>query len=199
MKFGFAKTVCGLSAAAATLIATSASANVLLWTLDGAIFNDRGTATGSFEFDTVTKTYFDINITTSAHAPFLVGGTYITPNPANSLRDTGFGALLGVGEFLNGDQLFDIDTTTNFDSPGTVTIGAPPSTPFVAGEGPCNNSGSGCTSFSPVRLLEGKVVGVEVPAGAAPEPATWATLLLGVFGVGAVMRRRRDGERAALV
>jgi hypothetical protein len=28
--------------------------------------------------------------------------------------------------------------------------------------------------------------------GAVPEPSTWALMLLGFFGIGAVMRRRKD-------
>lgn len=35
-------------------------------------------------------------------------------------------------------------------------------------------------------------------APAVPEPATWAMMLLGFFGIGAAMRGRRSGESAAL-
>jgi hypothetical protein len=33
--------------------------------------------------------------------------------------------------------------------------------------------------------------------GGVPEPATWAMMILGTFGVGALMRRRRAAEAKA--
>ncbi len=39
---------------------------------------------------------------------------------------------------------------------------------------------------------------LQISAGAAPEPATWAMMLLGVFGIGGALRMaRREGLRAA--
>lgn len=35
------------------------------------------------------------------------------------------------------------------------------------------------------------------PSGAVPEPASWAMMIFGFGGVGALLRRRRDGGRAA--
>ena len=36
------------------------------------------------------------------------------------------------------------------------------------------------------------------PTGAVPEPSTWATMLLGLFGLGAALRSRRSKQRAAI-
>jgi hypothetical protein len=51
-------------------------------------------------------------------------------------------------------------------------------------------SGSPAGNLPPVALLDG------VSLTAVPEPATWAVLLLGIFGVGFAARRRRAGAAA---
>ncbi|HYF29464.1 MAG TPA: PEPxxWA-CTERM sorting domain-containing protein, partial [Candidatus Paceibacterota bacterium] len=57
------------------------------------------------------------------------------------------------------------------------------------------------TNFSVTYLLDGNVVGsgnLEIlGAGAVPEPATWAMMILGFGAVGSLVRRRRHGLAAA--
>ena len=47
------------------LIAVSMSASPITWTLQNAVFNDGGVATGSFVFDADTQTVVSYNIQTS--------------------------------------------------------------------------------------------------------------------------------------
>ncbi|MEE4536906.1 MAG: PEPxxWA-CTERM sorting domain-containing protein [Erythrobacter sp.] len=51
------------------------------------------------------------------------------------------------------------------------------------------NTAAGSDSFGFDNLTIGDVGQV---TGAVPEPSTWALMLLGFFGIGAVMRRRKD-------
>ena len=56
----------------------------------------------------------------------------------------------------------------------------------VDGEGWANNTGVGLVTVSGLTT------------GGVPEPATWAMMMLGVFGLGAMLRARRKAEVAAL-
>ena len=51
------------------LVQIDAHADPVTWTLDNAVFDDDGTATGSFVYDRDTNTYSDVSITTSPAYP----------------------------------------------------------------------------------------------------------------------------------
>jgi hypothetical protein len=174
-----------LGVAAAATVATAANATELLWTLQDVTFDDGGTASGSFEFNTATLAYTDINMTTTTGTA-LTGSTYTAFDIYSTPRDYGFGSNV-AGETATGDPLLDINTTApaGFSLPGTVALGNPNAT-FFAAEGTCYQDG--CLNYVPVRDLTGSAVGVIV---AVPEPATWAMLMLGLGGVGLALRRRR--------
>ena len=95
------------------------------------------------------------------------------------MRDYGFGANV-AGDTALGAPLLDINTTTDFNTPGTVSIGSAGG--FVSSQGTCFNDG--CTLYTPVRSLSGSVF-----SSAVPEPGTWAFMLLGVGGAGLLLRR----------
>jgi hypothetical protein len=181
MKLGI-KLGASVIAVASLLAASSASATIIQWTLEDAVFDDGGKASGSFEYDTVSGAYFDINFTTTTGTS-LTGNTYTAEDPASVVRNYGFGSILAPGATATGDPLFDVNTTSDFTTPTTVTIGAPGQ--FLSSEGTCANTG--CLTYNPIRSLSGSIVGVAVP-----EPATWAMMLLGLGGLGAAMRSRRN-------
>ena len=190
MRLGSIKFLSVLAVATAAAVASPASATILEWTLSGATFNDGGTASGSFDFNTLTDTYTNIDITTTTGS-ILTGATYTAFDPGATQRDSGFGAIELALADATGDRLLDINAATaNFDSPGTIAIGNPGA--FVSSEGTCDNDG--CTLFVTDRTLTGNLVGV---VASAPEPAAWALMMLGVFGIGAALRTRRQPVEAA--
>ncbi|HEX2815867.1 MAG TPA: PEPxxWA-CTERM sorting domain-containing protein [Phenylobacterium sp.] len=167
---------------AALLMSSAANATPVKWTLDGITFSDNGVATGSFVFDADTGIYSGINITTSGGS-LLPGATYTSYDIFSTPRDFGFGSNV-AGFTATGDFLFDINGLTAFtNAGGTVQVGDIGG--FVSSEGTCANDG--CHNFNPIRgITSGQVDGVAVP-----EPATWAMMLAGFGGLGAMMRRRR--------
>lgn len=72
---------------------------------------------------------------------------------------------------------------------------------FAGGTGNVNQLLSGATfngfmisSTSPIELFEIKQMSFNGVPGAVPEPGTWALMLLGFAGVGAVLRRSRKAS-----
>jgi len=62
--------------AAALLVAMTANAVPVTWTVDNLLFDDGGTASGSFVYDASENTYADINLVTTAGSGF--GGASYT-------------------------------------------------------------------------------------------------------------------------
>jgi hypothetical protein len=100
----------------------------------------------------------------------------------SSVSLTSFGLILG-GAFPGGDtevsggiEFYDgAFTFDSFRSSFTIT-----------------------TLASPAQLTYALATySLNSPAVAVPEPAAWALMIMGFGGVGALMRRRRDGGRAA--
>jgi hypothetical protein len=59
---------------AAGVLASTSPSHALTWNLNNVTFADGGTATGSFDYDTATNTYSNINITVTG--PLLGGGSF---------------------------------------------------------------------------------------------------------------------------
>jgi hypothetical protein len=109
----------------------------------------------------------------------------------NTDEDTLINALQVIGQTTPGD----VDTA--YSELGTYTNGDAASGP----NGPIAFDFGG--SFTELAFTDGQVIGggtsysTPAPPPAVPEPASWALMLLGVGGAGAMLRRSRQ-ERGAL-
>ncbi len=169
---------------AATMGLTGAAgAAVINWTLSNGTFDDGGTFSGTFSVDTVTDWITAWNITTtagtSATTVFTTGVAY----PGGSGFDLAFDTFPGatfVSGFVPVSAGFNL-TNLLISSPGTVD--------HLAGY----EAISGFTPFGFIPLgsrdiTDGQAVGV---LAAAPEPASWTLMIVGVGLAGASLRRRR--------
>ena len=131
----------------------SAQATPVVWTLDNIVFDDGGTATGSFIFDADIWEWSDINITTTAGTAY-AGDTYASLNsdyPFNSPND-----MLFVNDLVD-PHTFVLrlqDVMTN--SGGTILLSQ-------SLEAQCSDSD--CAGGPVLRsFVSGSVTAVPVPA-----------------------------------
>lgn len=158
--------------------------NTSTFTMTGAITGgSAGWNSGTFAF--VTK-YSGVDTPQAGpNAPEAVS------NPANS-NEFFYSALPGNDSMTlelfgtpSGNHTIQLVTAGNFDGPGFgfgYTAGGGCTGVAVCGQ---NNVGltPGATIFGPVDI--------SVSFAAVPEPATWAMMLVGLGGLGAMMRRRK--------
>ncbi len=142
-------------------------------------------------------------------------GTYgtVLPDGGNYVLDlVGYGATGGISQTFNTvagttyDVLFQYSKNNGISAPtanvnGDSLIGTVTGTSsWQTFSGSFVGSGSP-TTFSIDEGVGGNNAGVfldNVSVSAAPEPATWAMLMLGVGGLGTAMRMSRRRERGAL-
>ena len=197
MKFSFCRSVLAL-----LVCGVSAGAGPITWTLNGVIFSDGGTASGSLTFDPDAGTacsggtspcgvFSAVNIVTTIGAS-LTGNTYSfvcgqDVATCNGVSPDSSEVLLLTSNAANqtGLQAFAL-----FFTPG----GGPPAGLTDAGgliglvgnglEGTCSNSA--CSQpVPPIRtIITGGI--------AAPEPTSWGMLLAGLGAIG-IARRRSAG------
>ena len=207
-------------AAMASALMTGAQAAPVLWTLNGVVFDDGSTASGSFVYDAATNQYTNIQITTTA-TPSPVVPPYVaptTPLPGNSYSHL----YTCVGcTFLPGPTSLRVLTQPQAsnqtglnalrlqfpaltDAGGAITLSlidsVTPTFPATF-EGECIGvSGGGTTtpaSACPTndfgrRLSAGQVVGTPVAAPASvPTLGEWSLLALAALVVGAGWRSGR--------
>lgn len=164
-----------LSAASVFALATPASA-AIVFNLDNVKLVDGGTLTGSFTTSDDLSQLISFSITSSTNNGWPYGnyaGTTYTLGDATSLfwnAAQGISANFGSSAHLN---LF-------FDNPLSAT-------------GAVLNQTTSETQKGFNRYLVGGSVSGTI-AGAVPEPATWAMLIMGFGLVGAAMRRRKPGN-----
>lgn len=105
---------------------------------------------------------------------------YLPRNGANNVNDATFSATVGGLTFANFNASATPATTwMHFSSTGTAGTTGPATFEFAY-----NSFGIPAKDFVIDRVYFAPTAGV-------PEPATWAMMLLGFGGLGAVLRRRR--------
>lgn len=112
-------------------------------------------------------------------------GTRIGLNTSNS--------VVFIGRTGTGNDLFDFFLTStpgDFFAPfGPIKANGDP---FALNEFQFVHTSGGDLSFDSATK-----VSISADGGVVPEPATWATMLIGLGALGAVLRRRRRGEALA--
>jgi hypothetical protein len=111
-----------------------------------------------------------------------------TSNSSTSNVDVALGT---TSTFSGGFHLVDMPLTLITDHPYQVTLSAE----LVLGAAP----GTGMASVDPmIDVPEGYTLELSpgISAGGVPEPATWATMLVGFGAMGAALRRRRAKAQA---
>lgn len=184
---------------AMALASAQAPAVTLTWNLDGVTFDDGGTATGWFVFDSVGNTVSDWSITVSPWT-FVVPDPFSGPDlvtyPAFTYSPTN-GGTAGFGMMANGFGRIDW-IEPNEVYPGNATPGSVLDRQLrmvftapldLAGErvgiDRFDDFASECWNCAPYRLYTGGSV------VAVPEPATWVGMSAGLVMTGFVLARRR--------
>lgn len=203
MKNWLASCVIG-SVCAAFLVASPARAVPLTWTLHDFVFDDGGTASGSYVYDAASNTYSGIAITTTVGvAPvfvpvgptflaFFPGGTYDAQLPA-------FGGASNFFSGINSANLPNLTGATAFifalvgsmtDGGGTILVDTGPLNPP---EGTCQNAECNAIS-SPQRTLISGDVFATPEASPVPGPVVGAGIpgLVMAFGGFLAWRRRKQ-------
>jgi len=177
----------GAAAALALLgAASSAQAAVITWTLQDVIFDDGGTASGFFDYDTTLGTAENFHITTT-DGYRLAGFDY----------DTSTSYYYGANLFIPNSLFWAasdlhryilLGFTGSLSTPGTMDLASGAVTPDYGYE---------CDACNPYRAIMGGSVTGSVAA--VPEPASWALMLTGFLGAGAALRtaRRRQASLTA--
>jgi hypothetical protein len=99
-----------------------------------------------------------------------------------------------VGYFATAPGVMGGDFSHSFsvDPSGPAAPGGIPGPDFLGNFGRFDlNNGNGAVYLLATHLTVDMRLADTSPAGAAPEPATWAIMLLGFGGAGAMLRRRR--------
>jgi hypothetical protein len=170
-----------------------ASADTVLY-LNDVVFDDGGTATGSFIY-LGTVPILGTDIKTSPDDQF--GASY---NP------TTYRSLIEGSAFFSGFQ-FDISANTSdgrisnlsllvfqdfsLSSPNPLMTSPLPDWPYQSLEE--NSSSTGGDNH--IRYIVSGFLSTEPPVAAVPEPSTWGMLLIGFAGIGAMLYRRRSLPR----
>src|SRR5260370_6220958 len=130
---------------AAALSSSNATADPLIWTLTGVTFDDGGTASGSFLFDSTgvfSGIYSQINITPSGGS--IAGATYATLFPGCANGPTLLCVVPVSQADLTGSPILEFNLT-----PSLTGLGG--SSSLSGNEGVCTNPS--CSSATPERFI----------------------------------------------
>jgi hypothetical protein len=143
-----------------------AQAAAIEWTLNDVVFDDGGTAFGSFTYDVDSNTFSGISITTTVGSENS-GHFYEFENPGPSTDASGL-HLVAIADPVQGTPGFNLNLDSLLTNNGgtiVIGIGSPPS----AFESIC--SSSLCTVFGGINsgyrsVVAGTVSAVPIPAAA---------------------------------
>lgn len=185
-----------LAGLVACLLPVAAHAAPLTWTLTDAVFADGGLATGSFVWDADTQTLGDYAFSTSG------GDTDVFSPAAYTNANAGEPAIYSRNTFNGVDirlYIFSIQSAPNdfrnlyisvtkdlTNAGGKVSLDL--TSAYAAGE---------CFYCNPYRPFASGYLVADGGAGAVPEPATWAVMLVGFGALGGALRRRRAASPAS--
>ena len=158
----------------------SASATPISWTLENWVFDDGGTASGSFVFDADTNAYSNISITTTLGST-LGGASYGIPDLASPGNSTIAVWVTGPMADFTGTPLVAVQWLSALtNAGGTAYVNLSGS---FYGEYACGDAG--CTyAVGPYRQLTQGFVST------VPEPGTSALFGFGLLGLCFARRRR---------
>ncbi|MGI9308347.1 MAG: VPLPA-CTERM sorting domain-containing protein [Gammaproteobacteria bacterium] len=112
--------------ASCLLLGASAQAAVVSWTINDAEFSDGTELSGTFDFDSVTETFSNVNIVTLAEGAF-TGQTYTSGNVISPYNTITFASAsgpdtleiwldVGPGQFFSIPGVRTINTTNSFEA-----------------------------------------------------------------------------------
>ena len=168
-------------------LASVASAATLTYALQDVVFDDGGTAFGTFDYDIDTSTLSNISVTTTSGS-VLAGTSYNFTTGFNSSQF--FDLVDQTGPNLNGAGSFPIETSAALENPGE-TVDILGGAGFFFGESFCADVVCLTTQGPRRQVISGTLV---ASVAAVPLPAA-STLLLSAFGGVAALKRRK--KRAA--
>jgi hypothetical protein len=160
----------------------AAHASLIDWTLSNGAFDDGGSFSGTFTFDSVADAITAWDVTTGSPALFGPGAHYSSPGGCvaifcNDASDNGSGPDFEFAIFIFGST-FSL-TNIPMGTPGTVT--------GLTG----SESGAAFSPIGPYPFSRNVIGGTATGVLATPEPAAWA-LMIGGFGMaGAALRGKR--------
>lgn len=177
LKPALARSAIMVACAVALAAGVSAQAKTLNWTLHDVTFDDGGAARGTFSTDSSTGDVTALDITTTAGS-VLPGASY----------DDSSGFLL-FNNFHSAPSFIVITVNNNTYTPYlNLAFYDPLTNPNTLDSLEAFGPLSGSWEYSSGQAIRDVTNGY---ASTAPEPAAWALMLIGVGGVGGMVRRVR--------
>ncbi len=163
-----------------THLITALAASACVFATSAAVADTHWVVNGTFDDGTTLSGYFDLNV-------------YGFPGPSKLTTQTG--PALAANVYTTGASISPSGLTIEFQPTyqeilelnfANSLFVAAPTDPLLTTSYECQGS-YGCA-----YLTGGATRFIAAGAASAPEPAAWALMLLGVAGLGATIRRRRD-------
>ncbi len=181
-----------LAAMVLAMASISAFAVPVLWTLTGVVFNDGGTASGSFIYDATTNTYSSVSITTTTGST-RTGAAYSVTNTSISSSTAALYVTSAAANQTGLPALFLPFTSALTNAGGSVNIRLGLNASFDGSESNCGDAACSGPAVPQRLMTSGSVTGAVVTAS-IPTLSEWGLILLsGLLALGTmvVMRRRQ--------